>query len=211
LHGISPIYDQAIFVRCHLCQLIIKLPQLAEHLRNYFTKFDFSRFFHSKFVPILIFLEKRHDITDDESLIETITNKNQEKIAVEEAQASLPSSGRNRKTSRSLKTSNLPNDLNSISAQQVPGNKILKSSPLKPVGKKQTNTKTFKSTNLKLLNENINEFIHQPESTIPFIPNSSTITNNLTGINGVIISNNFLFIEFKYLSNKIFYLIKKMI
>lgn len=34
LHGISPIYDQVIFVRCHLCQLIIKLPHLVEHLRK---------------------------------------------------------------------------------------------------------------------------------------------------------------------------------
>lgn len=168
LHGISPIYDQAIFVRCQLCQFIIKLPQLAEHL------------------------QKRHDITDDVSLIETITNQHQEKIAVEEekVQSTLPSSSRNRKTSRSLKNSNLPNDLNCISNQQVSGNKILKSSPLKSTGKKQTNSKTFKSTNLKLLNENINEFINQPDSTIPLMSNGNTITNNLAGINGIIIKDN---------------------
>ena len=36
LHGISPFYDQTIFVRCHLCRNIVKLPQLADHLGLFF-------------------------------------------------------------------------------------------------------------------------------------------------------------------------------
>lgn len=46
LYGISPLFDQTLLVRCHICQFVIKLPQLTEHL------------------------SKRHDITSSEQLID---------------------------------------------------------------------------------------------------------------------------------------------
>ena len=46
LYGISPLFDQTLLVRCHICQFVIKLPQLTEHLN------------------------KRHDITSSEQLVD---------------------------------------------------------------------------------------------------------------------------------------------
>ena len=32
LYGISPLFDQTILVKCHICQIVVKLPQFTDHL-----------------------------------------------------------------------------------------------------------------------------------------------------------------------------------
>lgn len=162
LHGISPLYDQVVFVRCHLCQLIIKLPHLVDHL------------------------QKRHKITNDsneETLTELITNEQRQNLILSEEKnaASL----KNGKKARS-KQNSIVNESNQDSSGNV--SKIPNKSRASHGSKKQSNKAGSKT---KIDKSFTNEIKKGPLASNSGMPLLTSILdesiNNLTSNNSAII------------------------